>query len=140
MANPDYAGMTVLVVDDIDSVRLCLTAFLRTLGIRNVREARDGTAALQILRGEKIDLVISDLVMSPMNGLDLTRSLRQPEYALNRNAPVLMISGKTESDAVKNALQAGVTDFVSKPITPIDLAYRLKALFAQGEAVLNLAG
>jgi two-component system chemotaxis response regulator CheY len=139
MANPDYAGMTVLVVDDVDSVRLCLTAFLRTLGIRNIREARDGTAALQILKAEKVDLVISDLLMSPMNGLDLTRSLRQPEYVLNRNAPVLMVSGKSESDAVKHALQAGVTDFLAKPITPIDLAFRLQTLFGKSETVLNLA-
>jgi two-component system chemotaxis response regulator CheY len=140
MPKADYAPITVLIVEDVGAVRLCLRALLRKLGIQNIKEAEDGVAALEILKAEKIDLILSDLRMPSMDGIDLTRILRLAGNSLNSNVPILMISGHSDQSVVKNALRAGVTDFMPKPITPEALASRLKTIFDNAKFALAMSG
>ena len=128
MSNAKLAGLSVLIVDDIKAMRAIIRTTLRNFGIEQVVEAADGQAALEILSERQVDVVISDICMAPMNGIEFTRRLRQPNNGLNPFVPVLMVSGHTEVSFVKDAQAAGVTAFLAKPVTPANLLKKLTAL------------
>jgi two-component system chemotaxis response regulator CheY len=128
MSNTNLAGLSVLIVDDIKAMRAIIRTTLRNFGIEQVVEAADGLAALEILSERQVDVVISDICMAPMDGIEFTRRLRQPNNGLNPFVPVLMVSGHTEVSLVKEAQAAGVTAFLAKPITPANLLKKLTAL------------
>ena len=127
MAELSYSDLSVIVVDDVRATRSILKTLLRNLGIQNVVEAGDGAEALEILQGRRKDLVITDLSMAPMNGIELTRQLRQPNNP-NAFVPVLMISAHNERTRIKEAVAVGVSAFLLKPVTPITLMKKLRAL------------
>jgi two-component system chemotaxis response regulator CheY len=94
----------------------------------------DSVAALEILGITRRDVVITDLLMHPMDGIEFIRTLRRPDGGPNRYVPVLMVSGHTELQQVKNALAAGVTDFLAKPISPAALRLRLQTIVDKPKA------
>jgi CheY-like chemotaxis protein len=91
-------------------------------------EAADGQEALSVLAQRHVDVVISDLCMEPMDGVEFTRRLRTPRNGLNPYVPVLMVSGHTEAARVRDAIAAGVTEFLAKPLVPANLEARLLAI------------
>ena len=130
MSRPELlpqAHWKVLVVDDVSAMRSLMRALLREFGITEVKQASDGGEALLHLAHARFDLVISDLSMAPINGLEMLRKLRQPG-GLNAFVPVLMVSGHNDAHNVAMALAAGVTDFLTKPLTASALAQRLQAI------------
>jgi CheY-like chemotaxis protein len=128
MSHAKLSGLTILVVEDVRAMRAILRTTLRNLGIEEIFEASDGQAALNILRAQRVDIVITDVCMAPMDGIEFTRRLRQPKNGLNPHVPVLMVSGHTEVSRVKDALAAGVTAFLAKPLTPASLQKKLIAI------------
>jgi len=128
MSITKLSGLSVLIVEDIRAMRAIIRTTLRNFGIEQVVEASDGQAALDILRGRHIDVVITDICMEPMDGIEFTRRLRQPDNGLNPYVPVLMVSGHTEVSRVKDALEAGVTAFLAKPVTPANLQKKLMTI------------
>ena len=128
MSHPKLSGLAILVVEDVRAMRAILRTMLRNLGIDEIFEASDGQAALNMLRAHRVDIVITDTCMAPMDGIELTRRLRQPKNGLNPHVPVLMVSSHTEVSRVKDALAAGVTAFLAKPLTPASLQKKLIAI------------
>ena len=128
MSKTKLSGLTILVVEDVRAMRAIIRTTLRNFGIEEIVEASDGQAALEILRGQRVDIVITDTCMAPMDGIKFTRRLRQPKNGLNPHVPVLMVSGHTEVSRVKDALAAGVTAFLAKPLTPASLEKKLTAI------------
>jgi CheY-like chemotaxis protein len=127
MADPSYSHLSVIIVDDVRAMRTILRSMLRNLGIQNVAEAGDGAEALKVLHGQRKDLIITDLSMAPMNGIEFARCLRQPK-SLNAFVPVLMVSAHNERSMIREAIDAGVSAFLLKPVTPVALAEKLKML------------
>ncbi len=127
----EVAHLAVLVVEDVRATRVIVRTILRTFGIHDVVEANDGQEALAVLGQRHIDVIITDLCMEPMDGVEFTRRLRTPRNGLNPYVPVLMVSGHTEIARVKEAVAAGVTEFLAKPITPAGLEARLLAIVRQ---------
>src|SRR5665213_721828 len=78
MPQRDLAGLSVLIVEDVRATRLILRTILRGLGIVDVVEACDGMSALELLGTRKVDIVITDICMAPMDGMEFTRRLRKP--------------------------------------------------------------
>ena len=120
----DPAERTLLVVDDNPANRDLLSRRLERKGFR-VIVAEDGQRALDILATSRVDLVLLDVMMPGLSGLDVLRKVRetQPPSAL----PVVMVTARTESDDVVEALELGANDYVTKPIDfPVVLA-RVKA-------------
>ena len=113
----DLTGLAVLIVDDSPHMRLILRAILRALGIRHMNEAADGGEALELMRSVSPDLVLADWEMAPMGGLDFVRALRAGGKARDPFVPVIMISGHTEQSRVVEARNAGVDDFLAKPLS-----------------------
>jgi two-component system chemotaxis response regulator CheY len=125
MPDSEIAHLSVLLVEDVRATRVIVRAILRTFGIFDVVEAADGREALAVLGQRHIDVVITDLCMEPMDGVEFTRRLRTPRNGLNPYVPVLMVSGHTEVAKVKEAIAAGITEFLAKPIVPASLESRL---------------
>lgn len=125
MTNSEIAHLSVLVVEDVRATRVIVRTILRAFGIHDVVDAADGQEALKVLAERHIDVVITDLVMQPMDGVEFTRRLRAPRNGLNPHVPVLMVSGHTDIANVKEAIAAGVTEFLVKPIVPANLEARL---------------
>lgn len=107
----------ILLVDDNHHMRVLLTEILRAIGVRHVFEAGDGAEALQIMRTHQIDVVMTDLAMQPLDGIDFVRLLRNSPDSPNQMCPVIMITGHSTSRRVGEARDAGVNEFLAKPVT-----------------------
>jgi CheY-like chemotaxis protein len=107
----------MLLVDDNHHMRVLLTEILRAIGVRQVFEANDGAEALQMMRSHQIDIVMTDLAMQPLDGIDFVRLLRNSQDSPNPMAPVIMITGHSTMRRVAEARDVGVTEFLSKPVT-----------------------
>jgi len=116
---------SILIVDDCDTTRKLLSYIIRERGFKIVG-ASNGIEALEILATTPIDIVLTDLNMPQMDGYELSRSLRkQEEY---KNLPIVMITTEASEADKKLGLDAGVTTYLSKPITPQRLLYEIEKL------------
>lgn len=111
-----YDLLKVLLVDDNHHMRVMLTEILRALGVRTVFEANDGTEALQMLRNQPVDIIMTDLAMAPLDGIDFVRLLRKSNGP-SQMTPVIMITGHCTLARVNEARDAGVNEFLAKPLT-----------------------
>lgn len=94
-------------------MRLLVRHMLRTLGIEQVVEAPDGSSALQLLREQPVDAILSDWNMIPMTGLQLLMAVRdEPRH---RHTPFIMITGSHSTEHVRRARAAGVSGYLVKP-------------------------
>ena len=109
--------LKILLVDDNHHMRVLLVEILRAIGVRNVYESSDGAEALQLMRGANIDIVITDLTMQPLDGIDFVKLLRNSPDSPNTMAPVIMITGHSTQRHVEEARDAGVNEFLTKPVT-----------------------
>ncbi len=117
--------LKILTVDDNHHMRLLLTEILRAIGVREVYEAANGAEALQLLRNNPIDIVMTDLAMQPLDGIDLVRRLRNANESPNPMVPVIMITGHSTLRRVAEARDVGVTEFLSKPVTARGVVERI---------------
>jgi CheY-like chemotaxis protein len=121
--SPAYTG-TVLVVDDNEINRDLLTRLLGREG-HVVAAAENGVEALHLLRSQPFDLVLLDIIMPELNGLEVLEQLKADERL--RHVPVIMISAFNEIDSVVRCLQMGAEDYLTKPFNPVLLQARLNA-------------
>ena len=137
MSGSVFEALKVLVVEDNQHMRVLLRSLLNSAGIREIYESGNGVAALEILREKKCDLVLSDLAMKPMDGLEFTREIRMSERSINPFMPIIMITGHTEKHRVEAARDAGVTEFLAKPITPHSLFSRIAEIVERPRAFVR---
>ncbi len=108
-------SMSVLVVDDYNTMIRIIRNLLKQLGFEHIDDASDGSAALNKMRGKKYGLVISDWNMEPMSGYDLLREVRaDPNLA---TTPFIMITAESKTENVIAAKKAGVNNYIVKPYT-----------------------
>ena len=108
-------NINFLVVDDFATMRKVLRNLLKQSGYENVVEAEDGVAALQIIKTQKIDFIISDWHMPNMTGLDLLKSVRADKEI--SDTPFLMVTAETLPDSMISAIKAGASSYIIKPFT-----------------------
>jgi DNA-binding response OmpR family regulator len=130
-------ALRILVVDDASFIRDMVKKHLRErLPGAEVFEAADGKRALAQLKAQKMDLILSDWEMPNMNGEQLLASIRANEHY--QRTPFVMISSRGDRDHVVKAVQAGVSDYLSKPFTPDELlnkvSKQLKKINKLGES------
>ena len=121
------ANMKFLVVDDFSTMRRIVRNLLKELGFTNVMEAEDGVDALNKLRGEDFDFVVSDWNMPNMTGIELLRTIRAD--AQLKHLPVLMVTAEAKRENIIEAAQAGASGYVVKPFTAATLDEKLKKIF-----------
>lgn len=127
----DLASLPILVVDDYQAMRRLLRTLLLQIGFTDITFAADGADALGKLRDQRFRLIISDLKMEPMSGLDLLREVRSD--GLLQSIPFIMVTAAGDTSAVVAAKDAGVNDYIVKPFTTEVLRRKLAG-------VLNLPG
>ncbi|MBR9971395.1 cyclic nucleotide-binding domain-containing protein [Magnetospirillum sulfuroxidans] len=122
----DLSTITVLVIDDSRYARSFIKSALNSFGARQVVEAGDGPEGVQILRDRKIDLVLVDYEMQPLDGIAFTRLIRIGEIPLCADIPIIMVSGAADMDTVVLARNAGITEFLAKPVSAESLFRRVR--------------
>lgn len=120
--------LNVLIVEDNINFRRLLRTILATINVHDVMETEDGSSALDLLRTYPADLVLLDWKMAPMDGLAFMRELRTAADSPNPTLPVIMVSGYTDTTLVTAARDAGVNEFLAKPISAKSLLSRLVAV------------
>jgi CheY-like chemotaxis protein len=123
--------MKVLVVDDSASARKIVTEMLHEIGIGTVKGAADGAEAIEILRVFPADIMLCDLHMTPLDGIELTRLLRNSKDSPNPYIPIVMLSGDATQTQLKNAVNAGAQAFMTKPVKMNALHRKLFAIFSR---------
>lgn len=107
----------VLIVDDNRPMRILVRSLLRAAGLRRTFEANDPAEAFDILHANPIDLVITDLAMKPLDGIEFTTMIRRASDSPNPYVAVIMMTGHAERSRVALARDAGVTSFLVKPLS-----------------------
>lgn len=115
--------MRILVVDDFQTMRRIIINLLRQLGFKNVAEAPDGQRALEKVKGEKFDLIISDWNMPNMTGMDFLKAVRADETL--KAIPFIMVTAEGKKENVIAAVQAGVSNYVVKPFNAATLKEKM---------------
>ena len=121
------ANMKFLVVDDFSTMRRIVRNLLKELGFTNVQEAEDGVDALNRLRGEDFDFVVSDWNMPNMTGIELLRTIRSDDKL--KHLPVLIVTSEAKRENIIEAAQADASGYVVKPFTAGTLDKKLKKIF-----------
>jgi CheY-like chemotaxis protein len=122
---------TILLVEDFDDTRLMMKMWLSKNGYRVV-EAETGEEAISAARRELPDLILMDMMMPGLNGLDATRRIR--EYQALRRTPIVAVSAYGASEYRSIAINAGCDEYVSTPFEPSELAELLESLIAARES------
>jgi len=118
---------TILLVEDFDDTRLMMKLWLLKQGYRVV-EAETGEEAIAAAQRELPDLIIMDMMMPGMNGLDATRRIR--EYQALRQTPIVAVSAYGADEYRSLAIDAGCDEYISTPFEPSELADLIKSLIA----------
>ncbi len=117
----------ILVVDDEEAIREVLAQYLRRAGFV-VLEAADGPSALRIATTTPPDLLILDLMLPGMDGLEVCRRLRE-----TLAAPILMLTARSEEDDTLEGFRVGADDYVTKPFSPREVVMRAQAIMRRVE-------
>ena len=118
---------TILVVDDEPKITQLVRDYLERAGYA-VRVANDGRAALSLAKTEKPDLIVLDLGLPHMDGLDFTREFRKTS-----NAPIIMLTARAEETDKLIGLELGADDYMTKPFSPKELVARVRVVLRRLE-------
>jgi CheY-like chemotaxis protein len=118
---------TILLVEDFDDTRLMTKLWLTKKGYRVV-EAENGQEAIDLARREQPDLILMDMMMPGIGGLDATRQIR--EYQSLQQTPIVAVSAYGANEYREKALDAGCTEYVSTPFDPDALSKLIERLLA----------
>ncbi len=120
--------LRVLVVDDHRSMRILVRTILKSFGVKSVHEAKDGPAAFKVLNSFPIDMVITDLNMPVMDGVEFVRLVRMDKDSKNPYIPIIMLTGHSEVPRIISARDAGVNAFLTKPVSAKSLYSKMSFL------------
>jgi len=118
---------SILVVDDNQDIRDLISHFLSADGF-HLFTATDGESALNILKRNQIDLVLLDVMMPGISGLDLLREIRANSDKKLRDIPVMMITAKTGTDDIDKALSLGANSYIVKPFRGNAIREKVRAI------------
>ncbi len=109
---------TILIVDDSVLTRTAIKRIIRMIGIEagQILEAADGREALSVLDNQSVDLVLADLNMPQMNGVELIHEIKKQKH--HADIPVVMVTTESSMTRIKELLAEGVKDYLHKPFTP----------------------
>lgn len=134
--------MSILIVDDSEEQRELLATILKTAGYRSLLFAESAEEALKRLGigadprpSERIEVVLMDFLMSGMDGLEACRRIRSEERL--KHLPVIVVTAKTEPPDLMDAYTAGATDYIRKPVIPMELVARVSMAMTMKEEYDN---
>jgi two-component system chemotaxis response regulator CheY len=123
---PKASAVSVLIVDDQQSMRGICKYILTQLGFTNIIEAKSGRDALGKLEKSNVDLIISDWNMEDIDGLTLLRVIRK--HPKTQSMPFIMATGRSDKEQVKEAISSGVNNYIIKPFDASTMKKRIEAV------------
>jgi len=130
MADAYLSNISFLIIDDNAFMRMIVKRILATMDAKTVKEAEDGADALKILQTYSPDIIITDWVMDPIDGIELTRMIRTAHDSKNPFVPIIMLTAHSELSRIIKARDSGVNEIVVKPVS-------VKALFSRIQMVIE---
>ena len=131
-------SLRIMIIDDQDSMRSIIRQLLWQVGISDVIEARDGGAALKLLtkpRFKMPDVIICDLYMKGVDGLEFCNLLRRGKEIPDNQIPILMLTGETDDFVLDVVRQVGAAEIVQKPVSAEDLFRHIQDIIGYEVAV-----
>jgi two-component system, chemotaxis family, chemotaxis protein CheY len=123
-----FDKLRILVVDDNVHMRKLVITVLQALGAVHLFDADNGEKAWGLLRAQNPDVVILDWMMEGMSGIELARSIRTDPATPNPFMPMIMLTGHTQTKRVREARDAGINEFIAKPVSVKTLMSRLTSV------------
>lgn len=120
-----FEQISILVVEDVLPMALMMRSVLETFGVRKIYVARNGEEGFDLFCRHNPDIVIADWMMKPVDGIALTRMIREHRSSPNPYVPIVLMTGFSEKKRVMQARDAGVTEFLVKPFVARDLYKRI---------------
>jgi two-component system, chemotaxis family, chemotaxis protein CheY len=120
------SDLKFLVVDDFSTMRRIVRGLLKEMGCNNTDEAEDGAIALNMLKQQRYDFVVSDINMPNMNGFDLLKAIKADESL--RYLPVLMVTAEARKEDIVLAAQSGAAGYIVKPFTKATLEEKVQKI------------
>ena len=106
----------ILVIEDMYEIRMMMRSFLIRRG-HKVIDAKDGVEALQLIKNDSIDIIVTDMLMPGKSGFDIIREVQKNEM----DVPIIMVTGYNDPVSQNKALELGVTKILAKPFSADDL-------------------
>jgi DNA-binding response OmpR family regulator len=122
------AGPTVLVVEDDPTILQLLEVNFEMEGFTVLR-AEDGALGLEAARESRPDVIVSDVMMPNMSGVEMVVALKADEATAS--IPIILLSAKAQGGDIRQGIDAGADEYVTKPFEPLDLIDRVNALLAR---------
>lgn len=140
MSNPPVLPISVLIIDDNAHMRTIIKNLLRSIGVAHISECSDAVEAFVALARSPADVILTDIAMPWMDGVEFTFRLRTDMASPDQFVPVIMVSGHSERHKVAAARDAGATEFLVKPITARGLLDRLRSIVERPRTYVRAAG
>ena len=140
MSSYRFDRLKILVVDDNAHMRKLVVTILQAFGVVQIQEAESGERAWALLRELNPDVLIVDWMMEGMSGLDLVQMVRTNPLSPNPFVPVIMLTGHTSLDHVRQARDAGINEFIAKPVSVKTLMSRLVAVIESPRPYVRTKG
>ena len=140
MSGYRFDRLKILVVDDNVHMRKLVTTILQAFGVIQIYEADNGERGWTILRESNPDVLILDWVMEGMSGLELVSMIRANPASPNPFVPVIMLTGHTSLEHVREARDAGINEFIAKPVSVKTMMSRLVAVIEHPRPYVRTKG
>lgn len=124
----DLSALRFLVIDDNSHIRSLLRTILQSLGVREIETASDGISGFDTFIRLEFDIIITDLEMEPMSGIQFIDLVRTSRKSPNPMIPLIAITALADRERVTAARDRGVTEFLAKPFTVENLVSKISAI------------
>lgn len=140
MSQGSFDRVRVLILEDNAHMSSILRTILLGFGVRSVVETRDAADAFELMRNANPDLALVDYMLGDVDGLEFTRLIRTASDSPNKYLPIIMVSGHTDRSKVIEAINAGVNEYLAKPVRPVDLYNRMVTLIERPRRFVKSPG
>lgn len=137
MVDYNIENLKFLVVDDDANMRHLISTILSSLGVKYTATANSVNKGFGQLYKFEADIIICDLRMEPLDGIEFTKMIRNDDTSPNRYVPIIMLTGHSELSAVEKARDAGVNEFMTKPVSATKLYAKIKRIIDHPRAFVR---
>ena len=139
MADVPLSDLTVLIVEDNPNMQFLMKSMVREFGVQSIETAHDGTSALSLMQSTPVDLVVCDIQMRPMDGLEFVKTVRDGHLDIEPLVPIILVTAHSEMKRVAEAGIVGVDGFVAKPVSADKLHLRMLSVATKPRSSLIAA-
>jgi two-component system chemotaxis response regulator CheY len=137
MSKLDFSRLKILVVEDHEPTQAFLKAVLEAAGVVHLQIVADVKSALPVLKDRLLDLLISDLNLGDINGQALIRAVRLNPNFTNRYMPIIVMTGNSKVETVRELINIGINRFVSKPATAEGIIDAIRIVLERPKAFIT---